>query len=267
MEAQFKLASNFKGIIDILSTFADNINMCYDKNGISIQALDSGNISMLNIQLFEDQFLEYTSQGTGFLSMSASSLKPILKSMKDRDGLRMKLPCPESNMVDFILIDGDRKNKYSVKLMNIDIDMLNMDVTMEHDIFISTGKLAMSKILMDIKNLEGDDVEFVVNQDNLYIQINSDQCNLKIKPAKEIMRVLTPTEQDYHVKFSSKYIHNIHKMLSICQPRMNLKLDKTCPLLLEMTIRSEEDGLVDTIANKKTKSTMKYFLAPKLEDF
>jgi len=266
MEAEFKLASNFKGIIEIISTFADNINIRFDQNGISIQALDSGNISMLNIQLFDDQFSEYTSKGTGFISMSATSLKPILKSMKDRDGLRMKLPSLESNTVDFILTDGDRKNKYSVKLMNIDIDMLNMDVEMDHDIFISTGKMAMSKILMDIKNLEGDDVEFIINQDDLHIQVNSDQCNLKIKPAKEIMRVMTPTEEDstFRVKFSSKYIHNIHKMLSISQSRMNLKLDKSCPLLLEMTICSEEDALHN--GNKK-RSTMKYFLAPKLDDF
>ena len=125
--------------------------------------------------------------------------------------------------------------------------------------------MAMSKILMDIKNLEGDDVEFIINQDNLQIQVCSDQCNLKIKPAKEIMRVMTPTEEDYtfRVKFSSKYIHNIHKMLSICQPRMNLKLDKSSPLLLEMTLCSEEDVL----QNENKKSTMKYFLAPKLDDF
>ena len=37
MEATFKLASNFKGLIEILSAFADTINMRYDAECISIQ--------------------------------------------------------------------------------------------------------------------------------------------------------------------------------------------------------------------------------------
>ena len=268
MEATFKLASNFKGLIEILSTFADTINMRYEAECISIQALDSGNISMLNVVLRSDQFLEYKAKGTGIISLSTTSLKPLLRTMKDRDGLRMRLVSPESNEVEFILIDGDRKNKYSVKLMNVDIDMLNMDVHMEHAIFISTGKLAMSKILTDIKNLEGDDVKFVVVDDKLHIEVNSDQCNLKIKPSKEIMRVMTPTEDGYvfDVRFSSKYIQYIQKMLTICQPRINLKLDTSCPLLLEMTIRTDDGEDLSVVKNKTTISTMRFYLAPKLDD-
>lgn len=268
MEATFKLASNFKGLIEILSTFADNINMRYEAEGISIQALDCGNISMLNICLRADQFTDFKAKGTGIISLTTSSLKPVLRSMKDRDGLRMRLVSPESNEVEIILIDGDRKNKYSIKLLNIDIDMLNMDVEMEHDMFISTGKLAMTKILTDIKNLDGDDVQFVVCDDKLHIEVSSDQCNLKIKPAKEIMRVMTPTEDGYtfSVKFSSKYIQYIQKMMVICQPRINLKLDKCCPLLLEMTIRSDDGDEPIQTTKKPAISTMRFYLAPKIED-
>ena len=268
MEATFKLASNFKGLIEILSTFADNINMRYEAEGISIQALDSGNISMLNVCLRADQFIDYKATGNGIISLTTTSLKPLLRTMKDRDGLRMKLAKPDSNEVDFILIDGDRKNKYSIKLLSVDIDMLNMDVQMEHDMFISTGKLAMTKILTDIKNLEGDEVKFVVCDDKLHIEVTSDQCNLKIKPAKEIMRVMTPTEDGYifDVRFSSKYIQYIQKMMVICQPRINLKLDKNCPLLLEMTIRTDDGDEPVQTGKKPAISTMRYYLAPKIED-
>jgi proliferating cell nuclear antigen PCNA len=269
MEATFRLASNFKGLIEILSAFADTINMRYDAECISIQALDSGNISMLNVVLRGDQFLEYKAKSSGIISLSTTSLKPILRTMKDRDGLRIRLSSQESNEVELILMDGDRKNKYSIKLLNIDIDMLNMDVEMDHAIFISTGKSAMSKILTDIKNLEGDDVKFVVTDDKLHIEVNSDQCNLKIKPSKEIMRVMTPTEDGYvfDVRFSSKYIQYIHKMLTICQPRINLKLDTSCPLLLEMTIRTDDGEEGHNVTKKTSISTMKFYLAPKLDDF
>jgi proliferating cell nuclear antigen PCNA len=268
MEATFKLASNFKGLIEILSTFADTINMRYEGEGISIQALDSGNISMLNIVLRSDQFTEYKSKGSGIISLSTASLKPLLRSMKDRDGLRIRFAGQESNEVDLILIDGDRKNKYSIKLLNVDIDMLNMDVEMEHAIFISTGKTAMTKILSDIKNLDGDEVKFVVSEDRLHIVVNSDQCNLKIKPSREIMRVMTPTEDGYvfDVRFASKYIQYISKMMTICQPRMNLKLDTNCPLLLEMTIRTDDGEESVSTAKKTAISTMRFYLAPKLDD-
>jgi len=81
MEATFKLSSNFKGLIEILSTFADTINMRYESECISIQALDSGNISMLNVVLRSDQFLEYKAKGTGIISLSTTSLKPLLRTI------------------------------------------------------------------------------------------------------------------------------------------------------------------------------------------
>ena len=68
MDATFRLASNFKGIIDILSGLVDTITMLYNEEGIHIQAMDSSHVSMLYIVLKRDQFLEYACSKPGKIS-------------------------------------------------------------------------------------------------------------------------------------------------------------------------------------------------------
>ena len=263
MDVTFKLATNFKGIIDILSGLVDTLTMQYTNDSINIQTMDSSHISLLNIVMRRDQFLVYYVVSSGLISFNVSSFKPLLKSMKEGDHLRLRHKTGNDE-IDAILIDGDRKNKYLIKLMDIDSEMINMDNEMEHDVFIMTGKAAISRILTDIKHVESSDTTFMVDGEKIVIETKNENCSLKIKPTPEIMKVMSSPEEKVCVPFASRYIQQIQKMLAISKPRINLKLDKECPMLIEMIIRTDDPNETATI--QKTHSTMKYYLAPKLVD-
>lgn len=266
MDAIFRLASNFKGIIDILSGIVDTITMVYNAEGIQIQAMDGSHISMLYIVLKRDQFNEYSCVMPGRISFNVSSFKGVIKSMKDRDQLRIKHKSGGDEL-DAYLIDGDRRNKYQIKLLDIDTETIDMTGDMEHEVFIQTGKTALMRILTDIKNIDGSETHIKVQEDQTTIEVSSEQCSLKIKPAPETMRVLNIPNEPVSVMFASRYILNIQRMLAIAKPRIVLRLDSQAPLLIEMSIRLDDDESVPaTTTGNKVISTMKYYLAPKIQD-
>lgn len=261
MDTTFRVASNFKGIIDIISAFTDTMTIQYNSDGMSIQSMDGSHISMLYIMLRRDQFLDYKVNSSGTISYNVNSFKPVIKSMREGDHLRIRHSVG-SDELDIYLIDGDRKNKYQIKLLDIDTEHLNMDAEMEHDVFISTGKAAISRILNDIKNVDSSDTTLTVEGDKIVIEAKSDQCTLKMKPTADLMRIMSAPEEKVSALYSSRYILHIQKMLAISKQRINLKIDSECPLLVEMTIRTDEPS---ENVNQKIFSSMKYFLAPKID--
>ena len=262
MDATFRMASNFKGIIDIISGFIDTMTIQYTEDSISIQSMDSSHISMLYIILRRDQFMTYKVDSPATISFNVSSFKPILKSMREGDNLRIR-HTQGNDELDAFLIDGDRKNKYQIKLLDIDIEHLSMNVDMEHDVFITTGKAAVSRILNDIKNVDSSDTTLSIYDNKIVIEAKSDECMLKMKPTADLMRIMDAPEEKVSAIYSSRYLQHIQKMLAISKQRINIKIDRENPLLVEMTIRTDEP---QENTNHKIFSSLKYYLAPKIDE-
>ena len=261
MDVTFKYSTNFKGLFEALTTFVDNISINYDTTSLKIQAMDSGHISMIFIELYEDQFIKYDVKKSGVITLTSNSLKSIIRSMRDNDCVSMKL-IDKSNTVDFLLSDGDRTNIYSVRLIDMDFELLNMMSELEHDYIIVSKKIGINKILNDIKNIEGDETIFNIDNDkNFMIETKNDQVNLKITPTKDIAQITTfsSDKKNISVKYATKYLLNISKMLSFCRDKIICKIDTNAPLVVELNIKVE-----DSLSNEV--STLKYFLAPKIDD-
>ena len=72
--------------------------------------------------------------------------------MRDNDMVSMKM-IDKSNIVDFLLCDGDRTNIYSVRLIDMEFELLSMMNELEHDYMIVFKKLGIHKILNDITSV------------------------------------------------------------------------------------------------------------------
>jgi proliferating cell nuclear antigen PCNA len=262
MDITFKYSNNFKGLFEALTSFVDNVSIHYDKNTLKIQAMDNGHISMIFIELCEDQFTKYNVKKSGVITLTSNSLKSIIRSMRDNDIVSMKMNDNNNNVIDFLLNDGDRTNIYSVKLIDMEFELLNMMNEIEHDYMVVSKKLGINKILNDIKNIDGDETIFHIDNDkNFIIETQNDQVSLKITPAKEIAQITSFAEENKNisVKYATKYLLYIQKMLTISRDRIICKIDTNAPLVVEFNIKVD-DSITDKV------STLKYFLAPKIDD-
>lgn len=261
MDITFKYSNNFKGMFEALTSFVDNISIHYDKTGLKIQAMDSGHISMIFIELYEDQFTKYDVKKSGVITLTSNSLKSIIRSMRDNDSVSMTLK-DKSNIVDFLLYDGDRTNIYAVRLIDMEFELLSMMNELEHDYMFVSKKIGINKILNDIKNIEGDETIFHIDADkNFIIETKNDQVGLKITPSKEIVQITSFSQEktNISVKYATKYLLNINKMLGFCREKIICKIDMNAPLVVELNIKVD-----DSLSNEV--STLKYFLAPKIDD-
>jgi proliferating cell nuclear antigen len=259
MECVFKNAANFKGIIDILSNFTDNITFNITENGISIQAIDGSHISLVFIELFIDQFDKLVVSKSMLVSLSAVSLKPILKTMKDGDLVSMKVK-DDSATVDITIIDGDRKNKYKLHQVYVDFELLNMD-GINYGNMITSTKTGIVKILSDIKNTDAEEVSINIKDKNVVFNVQNDNVKLKIKPTTDIIKIAYNNSNDISMKFNTRYLMLIPKMLAVSKPKLSLFMDSETPFMMEVLLRA--DGEVKSA--DESVSNIRYYIAPKID--
>ena len=261
MECAFRYNSNFKGIIDILANITENITFHFNENGMSIQAMDGSHISLLYIELFIDQFTTLVVKKPITLSLSTISLKPIIRSMKESDSISMRVK-EASSIVDIILIDGENKNKYSLNQIYVDTEKLDISSYGINSNLIMTKKSGFTKILTDIKNTDADEVILSIVDNKVVFTAKSDLVSLKIKPSSEIMEVKNFSQDDEKtmLRFNTKHLMNIPKILNICKPKLRIYVDNQSPLLLQVSLLSDVtniDGM---------ESSISFYIAPKIDD-
>lgn len=261
MQCTFKYNSNFKGIVELLSHITETITFHFTENGMNIQAMDPSHISLIYIELFIDQFTNLDVPKPFTISLATTTLKPIVRSIRDTDVVSLKVK-EQSAIVDIILDDGDNRNKYSLQQLYVDIESL--DIT-SHDIssnLIITNRIGFSKILSDIKNTDANEIILHVDNTNVSITAQSEMLSLKIKPSSEVMKVHKITAcEPTTLKFNTKHILNIPKILAICKPKINIFLDNESPLLVQVSLVSDSDKKSDGID-----SSIRYYIAPKIDD-
>jgi|LakMenEpi03Aug12_release.lakeMendotaPanAssembly.Ray.scaffolds.fasta_scaffold539053_2 proliferating cell nuclear antigen len=261
MECAFRYNSNFKGIIDLLANITENITFQFNENGMNIQAMDGSHISLLYVELFIDQFTSLVVKKPITISLSTISLKPIIRSIKDSDSISMRLK-DKSSIVDIILTDGDNINKYSLNQIYIDTETLDISSYSLNRNLIMTKKIGLTKILSDIKNTDADEVILSISENKIVFTAKSDLVSLKIKPSAEIMQVMNLSEdvENTTLRFNTKHLLNIPKILSICKPKLCIYVDNQSPLLLQVSLLS------DVKNNDGMESSIRYYIAPKIDD-
>ena len=168
----------------------------------------------------------------------------------------------KSSIVDIILTDGDNINKYSLNQIYIDTETLDISSYGLNRNLIMTKKTGLTKILSDIKNTDADEVILNISENKVVFTAKSDLVSLKIKPSSEIMQVMNLSgETDATtLRFNTKHLLNIPKILSICKPKICIHVDNQSPLLLQVSLLS------DMKTNDGMESSIRYYIAPKIDD-
>lgn len=253
LEAKFQQSSFFKKIIDGLKDCVQLVNFNCSEKGIAAQAVDDSRVLLVSLAVTPDAFEEYRSDRAVTLGVDLNSLSKILRCSANEDSLTLVAEdSPDNMLVLFEDTKRERISEYSLKLMEIDADFLEVD-QIDYDTTINMPSTEFAKIIRDLNQLS-DSLNILVTKETIKFTSEGDfgSGSVIVKPRTDVERpedsVRVELEKPVDLTFGSKYLLDIIKAASL-SVSIVVKLSAETPALFHFNL----DGA----------GHLQYFLAPK----
>lgn len=250
----------FKKLIDALTSLIDaTITFYYDEKEINIFEMDASHTTIAEIVLGQSMFERFDVEKTGQFSVNAQTFKLLLKRVNEQSKIKLKIKGDEDDKI-FVTIYGKNgiKNKYDVKLMNVDSDRLEIP---EVDYLgVATFDAAgFYRVLSNLHDINGDVTEILVGKKEIKFIVSNDNMKLKIIPESELCKIcLNRFEHDeVSFNFATKYLIYAQNFLEITEGRSKISFMNDFPLAIDMKIKTGKDA---------NDSKIYLHIAPRIDD-
>lgn len=200
-------------------------------------------------------FAEYRCDRDLVLGLDLESLGKILKQGNNEDYLTLMADDqPDSIAIVFEDKKKDRISEFSLKLMDLDTDVLSID-DMDNDCSITMPSSDFAKIARDMKTLS-ESLQILVTKESVKFKADGQigSGSVVYKPHSDLDNpdesVRIDMNQPVNLTFGAKYLNDIVKA-STLSSTITIKLTDKAPALFEFKLPS---------------GYLRYYLAPKFED-
>ncbi len=238
-----KDTKNFRQMIEAIKEMNSDVNMTLSSEGIDINTLDDGHVSLCSLHYDSADFEVFCDAGKTFvIGLSLEQFLIILKTSFDKC---LTLAYEEDGDVIMIMVgsESDELSEYELKLMQIECESLAVP-EIEYDATAMYNSIMLSKIMSGFK-LIADEVTIISDSDKetIMYQMSGDRIN-----HKEIIKTETSDiTNSLSLTFSLNYFIRFLKG-SFFSQSLFIGISKDMPLVMSFT-------------NKN--SSIKYYLAPK----
>lgn len=240
-------ASALKSCFEVLKEIINDVNIFFTSKGITITALDTAKVALINMKLEADNFEEYECKEPIKAGVNVSNFFKILKFISNSDVLTVTI-----NDVDNmkIQIENDVKNsntKFNLKLLWINEDELQIPEIKPTAVTIMPS-VDFQRICRDMSNI-GNEVKIERNNNILKIACTGDFAS---------QETCIDTEQtDFSGNIGNvyplKYINLFTKATGMCS---NMRIQLTSPT---------ENMPIVFVYDVANLGKIEFFLAAKLE--
>ncbi len=210
---------------------------------------------LVSLLVGEDAFQTYRCDRNITLGVDLSSLAKVLKCGNNTDSLTLIAEdSPDSVLVVFEDTVKDRISEYSLKLMDIESDFLNID-DMDYDSVITLPAVDFQKICRDLSQLS-DSLTVLVTKDTVKYVANGDigSGSVIVKPFTDLEKtensVKVELNKAVNLTFGLKYLLDVIKGTSLSST-ITIKLADKTPALFEFKLPS---------------GYLRFYLAPKFDE-
>jgi len=254
-EARLINGKLFKQLIEALKDLVQDANIDCTEDELSIQAMDSSHVSLVQVNLRSEGFDHFRCDRSISLGFNSVNMSKILKCAGNDDIITLKSEdTADALTLMFESPKQDRIADFELKLMDIDAEPLGIPDT-EYKCTIRMPSGEFQKIIRDMQVLgdtciisctkEG--VRFTVNGDlgtgNVLIRSNASE--------KEEDQVLVEMEEPVELTFALRYLNFFTKATGL-GPAVILSMSPDVPIVVEYPIGDF--------------GHIKYYLAPKIDD-
>ena len=170
-EAQVRQGSMWKKIIEALKDLVTEANFQCTPEGMSIQAMDTAHVALVNLMLRQDGFVVYNNERTSVLGVNLTSMSKIIKTTETNDVITLRHE-DESDVLS-IVAQGDAKtSEFNMKLMEIDAETMGIP-EIEYVATVSIPSSEFTKICRDMA-IFGDTVTVQVTREGVKFSASSD---------------------------------------------------------------------------------------------
>ncbi|EFA75600.1 proliferating cell nuclear antigen [Heterostelium album PN500] len=255
-EAKLIQASLLKKILEPIKDLVESANFDCSPSGISLQAMDSAHVTLINLLLRTDGFETYNCERSLSLGLSINALSKALKCAGNDDTLTMKARDePDTLSLYFESPKNDRVCDFEIKLLDLGNDQYTIRDT-EYAAVIKMPSSELQRICRDLSTL-GEVVTICANKEGVKFSTSGDvgSFNITVRPttdssAKSEDSITIESKEPITLNFSLKFLTHFTKATPL-SPTVKIKMTDSAPVVVEYNI--EDLGYLS------------FFLAPKLE--
>lgn len=252
LEGKFDEASLLKKVIDSVKDCVQLCNFACDSQGISVQAIDDSRVLLVLLLIGLASFSSYRCDRDITLGIDLKSFSKIIRCGANEDYLTLIAEdSPDSVSLIFEDKVKDRVSEYSLKLMDIDAETLNID-ELDFDSTITMPSADFQKICRDLSTLS-ETLQITVTKEAVTFGAKGETGagNVLVKLHTDLDKtdnsVNIYLKQPVDLTFGLKFISDIIKATPLSST-VTIKLAAETPALFEYQLPS---------------GYMRFYLAPK----
>jgi len=239
-------ATNFKKCIDSIAVLVDEAEFAIDKEGLELKATDPSQISMVHFQLPAKAFSEFKVTAPTKIGLDLDYLSQVMARGSAKDSLRLEVDQEKSRLN--ITFRGNSTRSFSVPLVDVSkADAPTPKIDFDAEIKIKGD--ALQDGLKDASLISAH-ITVGADADEFYLKANSSKGNLKDdtkKGDKSLieMKVKNPAKSTFPLDYLSDMV-------------------KVASSDTDVTVKLKNEAPIE-ISYKIGEATVKYFLAPRIE--
>lgn len=220
-----------------------------------MQAIDDSRVLLISLKLDPGCFEGFRCDKNLVLGLDLESLSKVLKQGNNEDYLTLIAEdAPDNLLVVFEDPKKDRISEFSLKLMDIDSDVLSIE-DMDHDCSITLPSSDFAKVARDMRTLS-ESLQILVTKDSVKFMASGPigtgsviiKAHTDLKDGKESIKI--DLNKSVNVTFGAKYLNDIVKASTLAET-VTIKLTNKIPALFEFKLQG---------------GYLRYYLAPKFDD-
>lgn len=257
MEGCLKNGEVLVKIIAAISELVTEANIDCREQGMSLQAMDSSHVSMVNMLLRAEGFEPWKCENSCQLGLHMEHLTKLLKCMHSKDSVELNYK-ENGEELDFVFRsqNEERVSHFSLKLMEIDQEHLGIPET-DYKTCVQMPSSEFMRICRDLSSF-GDTITIKVTKEEISFSANGDMGsgtmalrNSTATDESESEGTLIECNELISQSFALRYLQMFTKATPLSKV-VTLRLTPDIPLLIEYMI--DELGYI------------RYYLAPKIDE-
>eukprot|EP01026_Neomeris_dumetosa_P027284 TRINITY_DN221_c0_g1_i1.p2 TRINITY_DN221_c0_g1~~TRINITY_DN221_c0_g1_i1.p2 ORF type:complete len:265 (-),score=35.63 TRINITY_DN221_c0_g1_i1:242-1036(-) len=254
-EATLGQCGVMKKIVEALKELVQEVNFDVNEQGMFLQAMDSSHVSLVCLELKEDGFVNYRCDRPMSMGLNVKNMQVLLRAAEADDKLTMRAR-DDPDTIEFVFESEsqERMMDFEMKLMDIDPEQLGVP-DQKYAAQVKLSSAMFTKICRDFGAI-GDTMSISVSKAGITFSTCGDigRANMNLMAggapdsddAVEIMM-----NEPVSATFGLKFLNTFTKAQPLSE-RVLLCIAADVPIVVGYNI--------DQIGS------IKYFLAPKLED-
>ena len=248
-EARLAQGIILKKIIEALRELVTDVNLDITREGISLQAMDASHVALVTFFLRADCFQDYHCDRPQALGISIASLGKVIKCAENDDCIVIRAE-DNASLITFIFESrqDDRLSEFNLNLLSLETEHMGIP-EQEYAAVVQIPSAELNRICKELSQLS-DTINIDINKERVIFSVNGDTGRGAISLSQKNDKNIIQAINNVNASFALRYLNLFNKASGLSN-NVILSVSEDLPLIVRYDF---EIG------------TMKYYLAPKIND-